>query len=148
MAVYCKEWNPAGSWYAHGASATAIFEMTGGLVYSYRGNWTAAGRATTWECDWRINGAHGSLTWDGGQNMRAETAEWKGAFFSETHEVEIPPYKGAKVGGHGGVIRDFVECVRSGRTPETVCTDNIKSLAMVFGAIESAEGGARVEIGI
>jgi hypothetical protein len=27
-----------------------------------------------------------------------------------------------------------------------VCTDNIKSLAMVFGAIESAESGRRVEI--
>jgi hypothetical protein len=31
-------------------------------------------------------------------------------------------------------------------TPETICTDNIKSLAMVFGAIESAREGRRVEI--
>ena len=43
-------------------------------------------------------------------------------------------------------IRDFVDCVREGRTPETICTDNIKSLAMVFSAIESAEKGRTVEV--
>ena len=35
---------------------------------------------------------------------------------------------------------------RTGTEPETRGTDNIKSLAMVFGAIESAETGRRVEI--
>jgi hypothetical protein len=30
--------------------------------------------------------------------------------------------------------------------PETICSDNIQSLAMVFGAIESAEAGQRVAI--
>ena len=34
VSVYCKEWNPAGSWFDHDASAVAIFEMTGGIVYS------------------------------------------------------------------------------------------------------------------
>ena len=41
---------------------------------------------------------------------------------------------------------DFVAAVRSGSEPETVGRDNIRSLAMVFGAIESAEAGRRVEI--
>jgi hypothetical protein len=36
--------------------------------------------------------------------------------------------------------------VRAGTVPETICTDNIKSLSMVFGAIESAEQGRRVEL--
>jgi hypothetical protein len=36
--------------------------------------------------------------------------------------------------------------VRKGGTPETVCTDNIKSLAMVFGAIESSKKGRAVAI--
>ncbi|TIS16487.1 MAG: gfo/Idh/MocA family oxidoreductase, partial [Mesorhizobium sp.] len=34
----------------------------------------------------------------------------------------------------------------TGTEPETRGTDNIKSLAMVFGAIESAETGRRVAI--
>ncbi len=31
VSVYCHEFNPAWSWFKHGASATAIFEMTGGF---------------------------------------------------------------------------------------------------------------------
>ena len=42
--------------------------------------------------------------------------------------------------------RTASDCVRNGGTPDTLCTDNIKSLAMVFGAIESAETGKSVEI--
>ena len=34
----------------------------------------------------------------------------------------------------------------TGRPPETVSSDNIKSLAMVFAAIESARTGQRVPI--
>jgi hypothetical protein len=35
-----------------------------------------------------------------------------------------------------------------GRIPETICTENIKSLAMVFGAIESAQTGKRIPINL
>jgi predicted dehydrogenase len=146
VSVYCKEWNPQGSWYQHGASAVAVFEMTGGLVYTYRGSWCAEGMQTSWECDWRIIGQKGTLLWDGGQKMAAESVDWKGEFFSERKEEPVKAYEGIKVGGHAGVIQDFVDCVRTGRTPETICTDNIKSLAMVFGAIESAAGGTTVMI--
>ncbi|MBN1370399.1 MAG: Gfo/Idh/MocA family oxidoreductase [Anaerolineaceae bacterium] len=146
-AVYCKEWNPQGSWYSHGASAVAVFEMSGGLVYTYRGSWCAEGLMTSWECDWRLIGTRGTALWDGGEKLQAEWAEHPaGGFFAEKHAGVITPYGGNQVGGHGGLIRDFVDCVREGRAPETVCTDNIQSLAMVFGALESAETGQRVEI--
>ncbi len=39
VAVYCKDWNPRGSWYEHGASAVAVFEMSSGIVFTYRGSW-------------------------------------------------------------------------------------------------------------
>jgi predicted dehydrogenase len=149
ISVYCKEWNPAGSWYAHGASAVAVFEMTGGIVYTYRGSWCAEGLSTTWESDWRIIGERGTARWDGAQNLQAEIAESVTGFMAEHRAVEIspdPPEK--KIGGHGGLIADFVDCIRTGRTPETICTDNIKSLAMVFGAIESADSGYPISIDI
>jgi hypothetical protein len=44
------------------------------------------------------------------------------------------------------LIQGGIRCVRQGGTPETVCTDNIRSLAMVFGAIESAEVERTVDI--
>ncbi len=88
------------------------------------------------------------MRWDGGDNFRAQVVETRGDFFSELRDVELPPYDGAKVGGHGGCIRDFVQCIRSGATPETIGADNIKSLAMVFGAIESAEQRRYVGINV
>jgi predicted dehydrogenase len=44
------------------------------------------------------------------------------------------------------VLRDFVAAVRGGPEPETVGRDNIRSLAMALGAIDSAGQGRRVEI--
>ena len=147
VSVYCKEWNPAGSWYDHDASAVAIFEMTDGIVYTYRGSWCSEALNTSWECDWRIIGQKGSVKWDGGRGLQAQVVAETGGFRSKWRDVEIPPHDaGQKVGGHGGLINEFIRCVRTGETPETVCTDNIKSLAMVFGAIESAELGRPVKI--
>jgi len=140
VSVYCKEWNPSGSWYDHDASAVAIFEMTGGIVYIYRGSWCAEGMNTTWESDWRVIGEKGSVKWDGGDNFQAQVVTETGGFFSKWQDAEIPSHDPrGKVGGHEGLIREFVQCVQTGGIPETICTDNIKSLAMVFGAIESAE---------
>jgi predicted dehydrogenase len=146
VSVYCKEWNPDGSWYAHGASAVAVFEMTGGIVYTYRGSWCAEGLMTSWEGDWRMIGQRGTARWDGAESMFAETAVHNGQFFSDLTSAEVAPYTGPETGGHAGLIHDFIDCLRTGRTPETICTDNIKSLAMVFGAIESAETGQAVAI--
>jgi predicted dehydrogenase len=147
VSVYCKEWNPAGSWYAHGASAVAIFELSDGLIYTYRGSWCAEGLPTTWEADWRLIGTRGSARWDGGAGFWAEVVTSGGGFLSETAPVELSPLDPEDgVGGHAGIIAEFVRCVRSGAQPETIGTDNIKSLAMVFAAIESAEQGRPVDI--
>jgi predicted dehydrogenase len=145
--VYCHEWNPAGSWYDHGASAVAIFEMTGGIVYTYRGSWCAEGLNTTWESEWRVVGQSGSARWNGADDLRAQVVVERGGLFSAMRDVEVPPAPPTdKVAGHAGLIREFVACVQSGGMPETICTDNIKSLAMVFGAIESAETGQPVAL--
>jgi predicted dehydrogenase len=150
VAVTCTEWNPRGSWYDHDAAAVATFEMTDGLVYSYRGSWCAEGLNTTWEGNWRLIGTQGSTIWDGADGVEAQVVTETGNFFSECEHVEIPPHDcpEEKTGGHAGLLREFVRCVQNGGTPETVCTDNIKSLAMVFSAIESAETGRRVDISL
>jgi predicted dehydrogenase len=147
VSVYCKEWNPAGSWYDRDASAVAVFEMTGGLVYTYRGSWCSEGLNTTWECDWRLVGQDGSIRWDGATGIEAERVAATGTFRSSLETVSVPVIDpGDKVGGHGGVIKEFLRCVRSGQQPETRALDNLHSLEMVFGAIESAETGRVVTI--
>jgi predicted dehydrogenase len=37
------------------------------------------------------------------------------------------------------IQRHWVECLRTGRTPETSGEDNLRTLELVFGAYESAE---------
>ena len=147
VSVYCKEWNPAGSWYDRDAAAIAIFEMEGGIIYTYRGSWCAEGINTPWEGEWRVVGRQGSVTWDGDETFRAQVVSEQGGFFSEMTDLEIPPLDPAdRIGSHAGQIADFLDCVRAGRTPETTARDNIKSLAMVFSAIESAEKDAPVKV--
>ena len=135
VSVYCKEWNPPGSWFKQDASAVAIFEMDNGIVYTYRGSWCSEGLETTWECDWRVIGDQGSILWDGADGFNGQA----GVVGSKYRDLEVEPASAAdKQDGHEGLIRDFVRCIRNGETPETVGSDNIKSLAMVFGAIVSA----------
>jgi predicted dehydrogenase len=144
VSVYCQESNPANSWFAHGAAANAIFEFADGAVFTYRGSWCAEGLRTNWEAAWRLIGTKGTLTWDGGEDFRAERVSKPGGFLPEVEPIEIPALDPSdRIGAHAGVIRDFVEAARAGREPETVSHENIKSLAMCFAAIESARSGRR-----
>ena len=146
--VYCREWNPENSWYRQGSSAIAVFDLDGGAVFTYRGSWCADGLRTSWECAWRFVGVKGSLLWDGHDDIRIETATGaRSGLFDDVAGLAVPPLDPAdKIGGHLGVMQDFIAAVRGGGAPETNGRDNIKSLAMALGAIQSAEQGRRVEI--
>lgn len=155
VSVYCHEWNPSGSWYSHGASAMAIFEMSNGLIYSYRGSWCSEGLNTSPQCAWRLIGEQGSATWDSFDTLLAEQVvvtggvERTGSLQSQCRTIEPPPPDDEdRIHGHASLLREFVRCVRTNEIPETVATDNIKSLAMVLAAIESAERGVPVPVRI
>jgi predicted dehydrogenase len=145
VAVYCEEFNPPWSWYKGDACASAIFEMSGGLRFNYRGSWCTEGDHTSWDSEWRAVGPNGTATWNGFDEIRAETVQETSGFLStfEQHGVEI------EVGVHEGIdgsLRDFLHALETGATPMGECHDNIKSLAMVFAATESASSGRRVMV--
>ena len=147
IAVYCDEFNPAWSWYKGDVSATAIFEMSGGLRYTYRGSWCAEGRPTSWEGDWRAVGPHGTATWDGHSAIQADIVK-EATGFHATTEPLIGEVEEGTHGGIAGSLRDFLNALKTGATPMGECHDNIKSLAMVFAAIESAALKQRIPIKI
>lgn len=144
--VYCRETNPKGSWYAHGASADALFDFANGVTMTYRGSWCAEGANTAWECSWRIIGTKGTAIWDGNEGITAHAVAGDEGFFRPLVPVEVPDLAEPLVEGHAGVILDFVRAVQGQTSPLTAGTDNIHSLAMVFAAIRSAETGARVPV--
>ena len=147
VAVYCDEFNPAWSWYKGDVSATAIFEMSGGLRYTYRGSWCAEGRATSWEGEWRAVGPHGTATWDGHSAVQADIVKDASGFHATTEPLVGEVAEGVH-GGIAGSLRDFLNALKTGATPMGECHDNIKSLAMVFAAIESAALKQRIPIEI
>jgi predicted dehydrogenase len=148
LGAYCQEWEPPNSWYRQGSSASATFDLGGGKVFTYRGSWCADGFRTSWEGAWRIVGERGSLVWDGFDNVSVEVARpVREGLFDTVEPLTVPPLDPRdRIGGHLGVIQDFVRAIETGTEPETRGADNFKSLAMVFGAIESAETGSRVAI--
>ena len=147
LSVYCVEKNPAGSWYRHGASAHALFDFSDDVVFSYRGSWCAEGRRTSWESQWRLTGSKGMLTWDGEENFEASVSGNEPGLLHGFTPIEVPgPKHEEETHGHASVIASFIEAIRTGKAPETASDDNIHSLAMVLGAIESAKTGRRIDI--
>ncbi len=147
VTVYCHEWNPFSSWYNHGACANAIFEMTGGIVYTYLGSWCAEGLNTTWTGRWRFIGEKGSALWDGMEKFEAQKTTGRTGFIRKTRNIAISfSERKEENEGHRGLIREFIHCIKTDKKPLTSADDNIKSLAMVLGAIESSRKKRPVRI--
>jgi predicted dehydrogenase len=126
VSVYCESYNPPWSWYAGPAAAVAVFEMTGGLRFSFTGNWAAPDNETSWTGAWRVVGERGTAVWDG---------------------EEADPGPPDRFLGLAGALADFVDALRTGRVPPGECHDNLRSLAMCHAAVESAALGAPVSVG-
>ncbi len=90
LAVYCHEENPQGSWYAHGAAATAIFELSDDVTFTYRGSWCAEGANTSWESEWRIIGTKGTLLWDGAEALSANRVAGSEGFSVRSYRSKFP----------------------------------------------------------
>ncbi len=145
VAVYAKEFNPMGSWYKGDVAASCIFEMSNGVLFTYRGSWCAEGCHTSWNGDWRIIGDKGTLLYDHDQDPTGQVVAGEGGFHRPNKPLEVPA-SDLKLGGMHGALREMLDFLRNGKKPQTECHDNIQSLAMVFGAIESSRKGKRVPI--
>lgn len=149
LAVYCHETNPRGSWYRHGSAANAIFELADDVVFTYRGSWVAEGANTSWESAWRLIGTRGTVLWDGGDGFAAHHVLDGEGLLRQSTPVDLPlPAHIEQTHGHASVLAEFLDAIDQGRAPETAGNDNIKSLAMVFAAIESAKTRQRVAIAV
>jgi predicted dehydrogenase len=137
VAVYCEEYNPAWSWYAGDAAAVAIFEFTEGVRFSYTGSWCADGLETSWNGAWRVNGAGGTARWDGDG-----APEWQANDSSEVLRATLT----AAPQEIAGSLAEFVDALRTGRTPSGEVHGNVLSLAMVEAAVRSSARGTRVRI--
>jgi predicted dehydrogenase len=147
LTVYCTEFNPPWSWYTGNACATAIFELTNAATFTYRGSRCTDGFHTTWDAEWRAVGARGTAVWDGRGAPAVEIVSEPTEPIARFMRLQGTP-DATMIGGIAGTLRAFLHALETGTTPPCECHDNIKSLAMVHGAIESAATGRKVAISL
>ena len=149
VSVYCCEFNPVWSWYRGDANAVCVFEMEDGVYFDYRGSWCANGLNTSWESEWRVSCEKGSAFWDGTGEAYYELAaatvktglsgdDEKSAVTETIGRAPLPKTK------HSACIDEMFDALNKGTRPQTDCRDNIRSIEMVFKAIESSRTGKRI----
>ncbi|GIO29208.1 MULTISPECIES: Gfo/Idh/MocA family protein [Paenibacillus] len=148
VSVYCHESNPPGSWYEGNAMAVCIFEMSDGSVFNYRGSWCAEGAPTSWEASWRVTGERGTAIWDGHGEPFAEVVAAADHTDRFIREYERIPGKPVAMNHtfHHGCLDEMFAALHEQRKPETDCSDNLFSMAMVLAALESAKTQSKVDI--
>ena len=146
VAVYAQEFNPPGSWAKGGdVAASCVFEMADGMVFSYNGSWAADGCVTSWHGDWRFIGEKGTVVYQRDGDPVGEVLSRVSERKARTRPLPMPKTTLRYTGMHGG-LREMLAFLRKGTAPQTECHDNIKSLAMVFAAMESSRRGRRVPV--
>ena len=138
--VQAITWNQPWGWHAGDACHAIVFEFASGLRATHVCVGCAVGSTTSWNGDWRIEGEKGSIDWDKA-----------GTWYSHLHRtpekvdrralepVEAKPQEVA-------MVDEFFAAIREDREPECSARDNLESLRMVFGAIQSAQSGGKVEL--
>ncbi len=139
--VVCKTWNPSWSKYLEPAAGVMTVTFDGGAVVSYRGSWVSMGTQTNWSGDWHMEGAKGELFW----SCRGDQPEYVKLrpLGGTVSTMELPKLTAVD---RAGSLAAFVQAVQTNAVPETSGRDNLKTLALMFAAIESAKIGLPVNI--
>ena len=132
ISVSAKTWNQPWGWHAGDACHSIVFQFASGLVVTHVANGAAVGSRTSYNGDWRIEGDGGSLDWAGDKT-----------YYSHLHRTDEnvdarPIEHAATPPAEQAMLDEFFASIKDNRAPECGAQDNLKSLAMVFAAIQSA----------
>lgn len=145
--VVCQTWNPPWSNFANPAAAAMTVTFDGDVVVNYRGSWVSPSPATAWAGEWRMECARGELSWtsrSGGVDPLSAERVAVRPLGKRAQRVQLPAL--AHI-GRAGILAAFVRAVRTGEEPETSGRDNLRTLALMAAAIQSAASGAPVAAG-
>jgi len=102
--------------------------ISGGLTASYTGTWCGTGRETPWNGDWRFDCENGVVALSNDQ-------VW---VYPRQHDEQPQQVRdgGDAAGRQAYLLDEFCTAVAGGAAPATTCQDNIKSLGIVFSAVD------------
>ena len=134
--LYCETWKPGWSWFDGDPSASATLRMENGLRITYIGSWVSVGWETPWDGDWRIECSEGGIHWSEAVFVKPKESKTK----LKENLVSMPLVDRAYS------LHEFADAISQDRKPETSGEDNLKSLAMVFAALDSAKSHKQVSL--
>jgi predicted dehydrogenase len=143
-AVAAHSWNPPWSQFAGDASAVCLFTMENGARVVYTASWHPRGQLTDWNCLWRVECERGYLVLD-----RDELRVFEG---DDPHrpgsadEEQAVALVDMERSDQAAVLTSFADAVRAGRPAPTTARDNLRSIEMVFAAVEAATTGSAVTL--
>jgi predicted dehydrogenase len=141
--VYARSWRVPDSPFVHDPSVAALLDLDGGVPVVYEGDWATYGPETSWNGDWEIVGEAGRLLWSGSEEDRGV-----GEVVFERWAEEPRPIvqHDLQFVEREATLQALRRAVESGESPETAARDNVRSLAVVLGCVESIESGAPVDV--
>ncbi len=145
VSVAGHSWNPPWGLYKGDANTALLFRFPDDVIVSYSGTWSATGQETSWNGDWQIDCEHGViLLRDDKVYLQKRIGEEENKYGYTQYLFDdlarVKPVKSKHV-EQDYVLREFYQAVTKGIAPATTCQDNIKSLKMVFDAIQSFNQG-------
>lgn len=139
--LYGRTWHVPGGVYLHHPAAVLVMTLSNGATVSYDGNWAGFDTDTSWDGEWDIVGDAGRIRWrTSGQANVVDLLPFGG----DARSLDGPD---GLLTDQAGLLADFRDAVATGESPQTSAADNVRSLAIVLGAVQSANTGQIVRFG-
>jgi predicted dehydrogenase len=127
--IFVKSWNPPWSWFRRDARCAILIGMTGGVNVIYDASWVTRGIETSWDGEWRVEGAAGTVELRGDKVILCKDAKKEEVVESAQLPAENQDYS----------ILEFKRAIETKAEPETSGARNLPTLAMIFAALDSAQ---------
>ncbi|MEM9953489.1 MAG: Gfo/Idh/MocA family oxidoreductase [Chloroflexota bacterium] len=142
--IYCHSWSPSWNNNQGDMSAHALMTFPDNIRVAYTTSWVAQGLTTSFDGEWRFDCEKGSLTLMNNLitvQMRDGKHGKNFTYLPSEHRDPVDmaysrqPY----------LAHELNEYIVNGTKPATTVQDNLKTIEMVFSAIESAKTGKIIE---
>jgi predicted dehydrogenase len=147
--VWARSFNPPWTIFEGNASAAAVFTTESGAVVTYNGTWVNRGAPTTWDGSWTVHGTRGGLEWADNRIMLWPETVFDTVFqpgmLERGDTMDVPPVH-LEFEDRAGSLHEFARALDERREPDTSARDNLRSLALVLGAVESARTGREIDL--
>jgi predicted dehydrogenase len=147
--VWARTSNPSWSPFAGNAEGFVRFETDDKVAVSYVGNWASVGGQTGWGGRWEIQGDAGAILWEDDRIVRYDAPDGARSRIARVRHAlrraDLPLDAGLP-SDRQGVLAELRAAIRDDRVPEAGARDNLRTLALVNAAIESARSGASVAL--